>query len=113
MRVSSDQIGLATLSEGLDLVRIGTPLRSEFAAWRYGGRRRKRRLQLPDARATTAAFLTQSAAMMVGAVAAIAGEPYTLTSSRRCPAAVVDPLEPVEARLPYDRWPAAAVAVQP
>ncbi len=85
------------LSEGLDLVRIGTPRRSEFAAWRFGvalrrgataWRRRKRRRQRPDARATAAAFLTQSAAMMVGAVA---GEPYTLTSSRRWPAAVVDP----------------------
>lgn len=103
VRVSSDQIGLATLSEGLDLVRIGTPLRPEFAAWRYGGRLRKRRLQIPDARATAAAFLTQSAAMMVGAVAAIAGVTFTLTSSGRWRAAVVDPLEQVEARLQYDR----------
>lgn len=103
VRVSSDQIGLATLSEGLDLVRIGTPLRPEFAAWRYGGRLRKRRLQLPDARATATAFLSQSAAMMVGAVAAMAGVTYTLTSSRRWQRAVVDPLEHVEARLQYDR----------
>lgn len=45
MRVSTDQIGLARLGEGLELVRIGTPLRPEFAAWRYGdqfGRRRRR-----------------------------------------------------------------------
>ena len=44
-RVSSDQIGLAKLDEGLELVRIGEPLRPEFAAWRYGdqfGRRRRR-----------------------------------------------------------------------
>ena len=60
-----------------------------------------------------AASLTQSAAMMVGAVAAIAGEPYTLTSSRRWPAMFVDLRAPVEARLQYARWPAAAVAVQP
>ncbi len=44
-RVSSDNIGLAKLDEGLELVRIGEPLRPEFAAWRYGdqfGRRRTR-----------------------------------------------------------------------
>jgi hypothetical protein len=44
-RVSTDQIGLARLPEGTELVRIGAPLRPEFAAWRYGdqfGRRRKR-----------------------------------------------------------------------
>jgi hypothetical protein len=47
LRVSTDQIGLARLSEGLELVRIGQPLRPEFAAWRYGdqfGRRRRRNL---------------------------------------------------------------------
>ena len=44
-RVASDNIGLAKLDEGLELVRIGEPLRPEFAAWRYGdqfGRRRRR-----------------------------------------------------------------------
>jgi hypothetical protein len=44
-RVTSENIGLARLTEGLDLVRIGDPLRPEFAAWRYGdqfGRRRRR-----------------------------------------------------------------------
>lgn len=44
-RVSSDNIGLARLDEGLELVRIGEPQRPEFAAWRYGdqfGRRRRR-----------------------------------------------------------------------
>jgi hypothetical protein len=35
VRVSTDNIGLARLSEGLELVRIGKPLRPEFAAWRY------------------------------------------------------------------------------
>jgi hypothetical protein len=45
--VSTDQIGLARLPEGLELVRIGQPQRPEFAAWRYGdqfGRRRVRYL---------------------------------------------------------------------
>lgn len=45
MRVSTDNIGLARLAEGLELVRVGAPQRPEFAAWRYGdqfGRRRRR-----------------------------------------------------------------------
>lgn len=48
-RVSTDNIGLAKLSEGLELVRIGEPQRPEFAAWRYGdqfGRRRTRAIAL-------------------------------------------------------------------
>jgi hypothetical protein len=45
LRVSTDQVGLARLREGLELVRIGAPQRPEMAAWRYGdqfGRRRRR-----------------------------------------------------------------------
>ena len=36
LRYSTDNIGLAQLREGLDLVRIGKALRPEVAAWRYG-----------------------------------------------------------------------------
>jgi hypothetical protein len=45
MRMSTDHIGLARVSEGLELVRIGDPQRPEMAAWRYGdqfGKRRRR-----------------------------------------------------------------------
>ncbi|MDH3227651.1 MAG: hypothetical protein OEM67_11265 [Thermoleophilia bacterium] len=45
MRVSTENVGLARHPEGLELVRIGEPMRPEFAAWRYGdqfGRRRKK-----------------------------------------------------------------------
>ena len=47
VRVSTQNVGLAKHAEGLELVRIGDPMREEFAAWRYGdqfGRRRKRAL---------------------------------------------------------------------
>lgn len=47
VRVSTDNVGLAKHPEGLVLVRIGEPMRPEFAAWRYGdqfGRRRKRQI---------------------------------------------------------------------
>ena len=36
VRVSTDNIGMARLADGLELIRIGKPLRPEFAAWRYG-----------------------------------------------------------------------------
>ena len=47
VRVSTDNIGLARLGDGTELVRVGAPLRPEFAAWRYGdqfGRRRRQTL---------------------------------------------------------------------
>jgi hypothetical protein len=52
LRVATENIGLAKLREGLELVRIGEPLRPEFAAWRYGdqfGRRRRHQMLLVGA----------------------------------------------------------------
>lgn len=43
LRASTDQIGLARLKEGAELVRIGTPLQPELAAWRYGAEFKRRR----------------------------------------------------------------------
>jgi hypothetical protein len=37
-RFSTDNIGLARHREGFEIIRIGSALRPEFAAWRYGGR---------------------------------------------------------------------------
>jgi hypothetical protein len=48
-RVATENIGLAKVREGTTLVRIGSPMRPEFAAWRYGdqfGRRRQRQILL-------------------------------------------------------------------
>jgi hypothetical protein len=47
LRAQTEHIGLTKLTEGLVLIRIGAPLKPEFAAWRYGDvfrRRFKRRL---------------------------------------------------------------------
>ena len=47
LRASTENVGLARHREGLELVRVGAPLRPEFAAWRYGdqfGRRKVRSL---------------------------------------------------------------------
>lgn len=49
LRASTDQVGLARLRDGTELVRIGAPVPVEFAAWRYGdqfGRRRARAIAL-------------------------------------------------------------------
>ena len=56
LRVTTAQIGLARLRDGMELVRIGSPLRPEFAAWRYGTRftRRRTRTQLATASAVVA-----------------------------------------------------------
>ena len=68
IRVSTANIGMARLRDGTDLVRIGAPLRPEFAAWRYGdqlGRRRRRALALGG----------------LGAVAAVAAAPVAATAA--------------------------------
>jgi hypothetical protein len=38
LRASTDNIGLARLADGTELIQIGEPQRPEFAAWRYGER---------------------------------------------------------------------------
>jgi hypothetical protein len=70
MRMSTEEVGLARLREGLELVRIGEPLRPEFAAWRYGdqfGRRRKRAMMW------TAGAVVATGAVVAGAAAAGVG----------------------------------------
>ena len=45
LKASTDNIGLAKLNEGLQLVRVGQPTKPEFAAWRYGGELQRRRVR--------------------------------------------------------------------
>ena len=66
LRVSTDNVGLARLKEGVDLIRIGEPQRPEMAAWRYGdqfGRRRKRQMLI------TGAVVGSATAVLGGMVA--------------------------------------------
>ena len=63
MRVTTDNIGLARLPSGEQLVRIGKPLRPEFAAWRYGTRFARRRLNVQVLTGAAAA-----AAALAGAI---------------------------------------------
>jgi hypothetical protein len=47
-RLATENIGLARVADGTDLVRIGQPQRPEFAAWRYGDQLLHRRRRLYD-----------------------------------------------------------------
>jgi hypothetical protein len=69
LRASTDNVGLARLREGLELVRIGSPLRPEFAAWRYSakfGRRRRDAQLVAAAGATLTVAAGVAAAPVVG-----------------------------------------------
>ena len=71
LRASTDNIGLARVREGLELVRIGNALRPELAAWRYGdqfGRRRRRHVVY-----TTAGIAALGGIAVLGPMSGIVG----------------------------------------
>jgi hypothetical protein len=84
LRMSTDNVGMAKLKEGLVLVRIGEALRPEFAAWRYGdqfGRRRKRAIIYTAAGVAAFAAVTAGAAAAGVTVGAFAGLPNAIIQS--------------------------------
>src|SRR5439155_2812966 len=97
VRASSPNIGLAQLGEGLELVRIGRPVPTEFAAWRYGRRFLSRHRRRAAGIAGRAALLAVGPVLSVAvgpaaalAVAGLAGA--SAIGLWRRPAAVI-PLE--------------------
>lgn len=75
-RVSTENIGLTRLADGTDLVRIGEPLRPEYAAWRYGdqfGRRRRRQLWMVSGGLGVVGAVVTGGALAGIAVAAFGG----------------------------------------
>jgi hypothetical protein len=73
LRTSTDEIGMARLAEGLELVRIGRPLRPEFAAWRFGdqlGLRRRRALRAAGASTLFAGGAAAAGLALVGTAVA-------------------------------------------
>lgn len=89
LRVSTEQIGLARIKEGTELVRIGKPLRPEFAAWRYGDQfgRRRRKMLLVGTGAATVAGTVLTAGVVTGVVSLAllgqVGNVMSLWTSRR------------------------------
>jgi hypothetical protein len=89
-RVATEQIGLARVADGTGLVRIGRPLRPEFAAWRYGDQfgRRARRFWtgagvLGVTGAAAAGLVMASAPVLVGLIPLAAQ--LALIAARRAP----------------------------
>ena len=71
VRVSTENIGLCRHPEGLALVRIGKPLRPEFAAWRYGdqfGRRRRRAIAMGTLGAATGGAILLAGLLPTGII---------------------------------------------
>jgi hypothetical protein len=76
VRVSTGNVGLARMKDGLDLVRIGTPLRPEFAAWRYAGEffsRRNRSYARAGATVVSALGVSAAVGLALGPAAAVGG----------------------------------------
>lgn len=74
-RVATDNIGLAKLRDGTTIVRIGSPLRPEFAAWRYGdqfGRRRNRQLLIAGGGVAALAAVVIGGAVAAGGIGSFA-----------------------------------------
>jgi hypothetical protein len=74
-RYSSENIGLARARDGLDLVRIGKPLRPEFAAWRYGAQftRRRRRHLIVASTLTAGGIAAYWGTMAIGGPVVLSG----------------------------------------
>jgi hypothetical protein len=72
MRIATDNIGLARLSEGLELVRVGKPPRLELSAWRYGDQFGRRRRKQVAAAVPLAILPLVSAALVTSGVLTVA-----------------------------------------
>ncbi len=99
LRAATDQVGLARVGDGLELVRIGRPLRPEFAAWRYGDQFGRRRTRMA---AVAGAGMLGVGALIAGGVAAGIGAGLFIGLGRSAAQRLVrgDP-DAVVARVPY------------
>src|ERR1043166_3810120 len=73
-RVATDNIGLAKLRDGTTIVRIGEPMRPEFAAWRYGdqfNRRRNRQLLIAGSGVAALGAVIVGGAITIGGIGGI------------------------------------------
>jgi hypothetical protein len=75
-RVSTDNIALARLKDGTDLVRIGRPLLPEIAAWRYAGELARRRRRYRAAFGATVALSGVATVGVVWGATAVLGASF-------------------------------------
>src|SRR3712207_6272218 len=73
LRASTDNVGLARLRSGLELVRIGPALYPEIASWRYGARLLRRE---PDGQAEVGRILRGTRALARSAASAMVRSAY-------------------------------------
>jgi hypothetical protein len=79
LRAQTENVGLVRLHEGTELIRIGSPLRPEFAAWRYGSVFQRRLKKRVATMAAGGAAVAAGALLVAGAPAlAIAGTAVAL-----------------------------------
>ena len=72
LRASTDNIGLAKLTSGLELIRVGQPQFPEYASWRYADKfRRRRNVAWVAGLAGLAGYITVS--LVIPQLAAAAG----------------------------------------
>ena len=67
LRMTTDNVGLARIASGFEIIRIGKPQRPELAAWRYGPQllsRRRRTLPLVAVREMRIAYAHSSGAQL-------------------------------------------------
>lgn len=83
LRMSTGQIGLARLAEGLELVRVGAPQRPEIAAWRYGEQfsRRRRKQLVVGGSIAAGATLVAFGASLLGVSSLVAFEAASIVRS--------------------------------
>jgi hypothetical protein len=82
-RVSTENIGLTRLRDHTELVRIGEPLRPEYAAWRYGdqfGRRHHRQMWVAGGGLAAVAAILVGGVASGAAIAVVAGAAVNLTN---------------------------------
>jgi hypothetical protein len=76
VRVSTGNVGVARLHDSIDLIRVGKPLRPEFAALRYGGEfmsRRARSYAIAGATITAAGAASAAVGVFLGPLALASG----------------------------------------
>lgn len=104
VRVSTDNIGLARLPDGTELVRIGAPLRPEFAAWRYGDQfgRRRRRMAMYAAGGVAGVGLAAAGLLATGAGALLVAPIFQLVNVSLIASSATMSLTPVS--IPDKGW---------
>lgn len=121
IRVQSENVGLAKLRDGTRLIRVGTALAGELAAWRYGDQLVRRRNQyLLVAAAGTATgllliggFVAAGVGGGLGGLWSVAGSLWQERENRKVIHRVPAGESPTGAELAIRRWHVFGAQLQP